>query len=99
MNLFDLACGRMSIAKVTSQVLLVDPMRADVALLHLDGVHLASPDMVVASKRLADVAPHTTGDVLPQAPAVAEVGPIALRTSNLEKDVIYINHTLPCYYL
>ena len=85
--------------EMTRQVLVVEQTSAGVALLHLDGVHLASPDMVVASKRLADVAPHTTGDVLPQAPAVAEVGPIALRTSNLEKDVIYINHTLPCYYL
>ena len=85
MNLFDLACGRMLIAEVTSQVLLIDPMRADVALLHLDGVHLASLDVLLASEGLAEVAPLATPNVLPQALGTAEVGPVALRTSNLEE--------------
>ena len=85
MNLFDLACGRMLIAKMTSQVLLIDPMRADVALLHLDGVHLASLDVLLASEGLAEVAPLTTPNVLPQALGTAEVGPVALRTNNLEE--------------
>ena len=85
MNLFDLACGRMLIAKMTSQVLLIDPMRADVALLHLDGVDIASPDVLLASEGLADVAPLATPNVLPQALGTAKVGPVALRTSNLEE--------------
>ena len=72
------------IAEVTSQVLLIDPMRADVALLHLDGVHLASLDVLLASEGLAEVAPLATPNVLPQALGTAEL-PVALRTSNLEE--------------
>ena len=71
--------------EMTRQVLVVEQTSADVALLHLDGVHLASLDVLLASEGLAEVAPLATPNVLPQALGTAEVGPVALRTSNLEE--------------
>ena len=71
--------------EMTRQVLVVEPTSADVALLHLDGVHLASLDVLLASEGLAEVAPLATPNVLPQALGTAKVGPVALRTSNLEE--------------